>query len=139
MLHKISDLVKYATDASPYRFVPQVVVLAETVEDISALFGYAHRRGRNIVFRGAGTSLNGQAQGEDILVDVQRHWTGVEVLDGGARARIAPGTTVVRANITLSRYGRVLGPDPASAGVATVGGVVANNACGMTAGTTRNS
>src|ERR1700681_4001880 len=51
VLHKISDLVKYATDASPYRFVPQVVVLAETVEDISALFGYAHRRGRNIVFR----------------------------------------------------------------------------------------
>ncbi|MBV8350248.1 MAG: FAD-binding oxidoreductase [Mycolicibacterium sp.] len=139
VLHTVSDLVKYATDASPYRFVPQVVVLAETVEDIAALFAYAHRHGRKIVFRAAGTSLNGQAQGEDILVDVRRHWTGVEVLDGGARARIAPGTTVVRANIALSRHGRVLGPDPASASVATVGGVVANNACGMTAGTTRNS
>ena len=34
VLYKVSDLVKYATDASPYRFVPQVVVLAETVEDI---------------------------------------------------------------------------------------------------------
>ena len=30
VLHKISDLVRYATDASPYRFVPQVVVIAET-------------------------------------------------------------------------------------------------------------
>ncbi|MGW3510081.1 FAD-binding and (Fe-S)-binding domain-containing protein [Streptomyces sp. NPDC000994] len=139
VLHKVSDLVKYATDASPYRFVPQVVVIAETVEDVSRIFAYAHSHGRTVVFRSAGTSLNGQAQGEDILVEVRRHWTGVEVLDGGARARIAPGTTVVRANITLARHGRVMGPDPASAAVATIGGVVANNAAGMTAGTTRNS
>lgn len=139
VLHKVSDLVKYATDASPYRFVPQVVVIAETVEDVSRLFAYAHSHGRKIVFRAAGTSVNGQAQGEDILIDVRRHWTGVEVLDGGARARIAPGTTVLRANITLARHGRIMGPDPASGSVAAVGGVVANNASGMTAGTTRNS
>ncbi|MGW9032095.1 FAD-binding protein [Streptomyces sp. NPDC055722] len=139
VLHKVSDLVKYATDASPYRFIPQAVVIAETVEDISRLFAYALSHGRKIVFRAAGTSLNGQSQGEDILVDVRRHWTGVEVLEDGARARIAPGTTVARANITLARHGRKMGPDPASASVATVGGVVANNACGMSAGTTRNS
>ena len=86
-----------------------------------------------------GTCLNGQAQGEDILVDVRRHWAGIEVLDGGARARILPGTTVWRANTTLARHGRLLGPDPASALACTLGGVVANNASGMTAGTTRNS
>lgn len=139
VLHKISDLVRYASDASPYRFVPQVVVLAEDVDDISAVFSYAHGKGRDVVFRAAGTSLNGQAQGEDILVDVRRHWAGVEVLDDGARARIRPGTTVVRANAALARYGRLLGPDPASAIACTLGGVVANNASGMTAGTTRNS
>ncbi|MFH9419330.1 FAD-binding and (Fe-S)-binding domain-containing protein [Streptomyces sp. NPDC017529] len=139
VLHGISDLVRYASDASPYRFVPQVVVLAEDVDDISAVFSYAHGKGRNVVFRAAGTSLNGQAQGEDILVDVRRHWAGVEVLDGGARARIRPGTTVVRANAALARHGRLLGPDPASAIACTLGGVVANNASGMTAGTTRNS
>ncbi|MFE5741679.1 FAD-binding and (Fe-S)-binding domain-containing protein [Streptomyces celluloflavus] len=139
VLHTISDLVRYASDASPYRFVPQVVVVAEDLDDISAVFSYAHGKGRNIVFRAAGTSLNGQAQGEDILVDVRRHWTGIEVLDDGARARIRPGTTVLRANATLARYGRLLGPDPASAIACTLGGVVANNASGMTAGTTRNS
>lgn len=139
VLHKISDLVRYASDASPYRFVPQVVVMAEDVDDISAVFSYAHGKGRAVVFRAAGTSLNGQAQGEDILVDVRRHWTGVEVEDDGARARVQPGTTVVRANATLARHGRLLGPDPASAIACTLGGVVANNASGMTAGTTRNS
>ncbi|MGW4163120.1 FAD-binding and (Fe-S)-binding domain-containing protein [Streptomyces sp. NPDC004788] len=139
VLGRISDLVRYASDASPYRFVPQVVVVAEDVDDVSAIFSYAHGKGREVVFRAAGTSLNGQAQGEDILVDVRRHWAGVEVLDGGARVRIRPGTTVVRANAALAPHGRVLGPDPASAIACTLGGVVANNASGMTAGTTRNS
>ncbi|MFF8616580.1 FAD-binding and (Fe-S)-binding domain-containing protein [Streptomyces sp. NPDC015350] len=139
VLSKVSDLVKYASDASPYRFVPQVVVVPEDIDDVSAILSYAHGRGREVVFRAAGTSLNGQAQGEDILVDVRHHWAGIEVLDDGARARIRPGTTVLRANATLARYGRLLGPDPASAIACTIGGVVANNASGMTAGTTRNS
>ncbi|MET7416639.1 FAD-binding and (Fe-S)-binding domain-containing protein [Streptomyces rubiginosohelvolus] len=139
VLCKISDLVRYASDASPYRFLPRVVLVPEDLDDVSAILSYAHGKGRSVVFRAAGTSLNGQAQGEDILVDVRRHWTGVEVLDDGARARILPGTTVMRANATLARYGRLLGPDPASAIACTLGGVVANNASGMTAGTTRNS
>ncbi|MEV8447072.1 FAD-binding and (Fe-S)-binding domain-containing protein [Streptomyces parvus] len=139
VLWKISDLVRYASDASPYRFLPRVVLVPEDLDDVSAILSYAHGKGRSVVFRAAGTSLNGQAQGEDILVDVRRHWTGVEVLDDGARARILPGTTVMRANATLARYDRLLGPDPASAIACTLGGVVANNASGMTAGTTRNS
>uniref|UniRef100_A0AAU2JKT1 D-lactate dehydrogenase (cytochrome) n=1 Tax=Streptomyces sp. NBC_00049 TaxID=2903617 RepID=A0AAU2JKT1_9ACTN len=139
VLWKVSDLVSYASDASPYRFVPQVVVIAEDIDDVSAVLSYARGRQREVVFRAAGTSLNGQAQGEDILVDVRRHWSGIEVLDGGRRARIRPGTTVARANAALARHGRILGPDPASAIACTLGGVVANNASGMTAGTTRNS
>ncbi|WP_435059159.1 FAD-binding and (Fe-S)-binding domain-containing protein [Streptomyces sp. bgisy060] len=139
VLSKVSDLVRYASDASPYRFVPQVVVVAEDLDDVSAVLSYAHGKGREVVFRAAGTSLNGQAQGEDVLVDVRRHWAGIELLDGGARARIRPGTTVLRANAALAPHGRVLGPDPASAVACTIGGVVANNASGMTAGTTRNS
>ncbi|MFD8633704.1 MULTISPECIES: FAD-binding and (Fe-S)-binding domain-containing protein [unclassified Streptomyces] len=139
VLWKVSDLVRYASDASPYRFVPQVVVIAEDLDDVSAVLSYAHGRQRDVVFRAAGTSLNGQAQGEDILVDVRRHWAGIEVLDGGRRARIRPGTTVMRANAALARHGRILGPDPASAIACTLGGVVANNSSGMTAGTTRNA
>ena len=83
--HKLSDLVRYASDASPYRFVPQVVVIAETADDVAAVLRYAREHAREIVFRAAGTSLNGQSQGTDILVDVRRHWTGVEVLNGVRR------------------------------------------------------
>ncbi|OIV38900.1 FAD-binding oxidoreductase [Mangrovactinospora gilvigrisea] len=137
--HRITDLVRYASDASAYRFVPQVVVVAETVQDVSAILAYARRTGRSAVFRAAGTSLNGQAQGDDILVDVRRAWQSVQVLDEARRVRVGPGTTVARANATLARHGRRLGPDPASSIAATLGGVVANNASGMNAGITANS
>jgi D-lactate dehydrogenase len=69
---------------------------------------------------------------------VRRHWTGVEMIPGTTRARIKPGTTIARANVIISRHGRILGPDPASSIVATIGGTISNNASGMTAGTTRN-
>ena len=121
VLHKISDLVRYASDASPYRMVPRVVVIAETVDDVATVLRFARENRRHVVFRAAGTSLNGQAQGDDILVDVRRDWTGVEVLEGGKKARIQPGTTVGRTNITLSRHGRLMGPDPASSSACTVG------------------
>jgi D-lactate dehydrogenase len=39
VLHTISDLVRYASDASPYRFVPQVVVIAETEDDVAQCSG----------------------------------------------------------------------------------------------------
>ncbi|MFX4292104.1 FAD-binding and (Fe-S)-binding domain-containing protein [Streptomyces bohaiensis] len=139
VLWRVTDLVSYASDASPYRFVPRVVVIARHTADVAAVLGYARRHGRDVVFRAGGTSLNGQAQGEDILVDVRRHWAGATPSADGTRLRVLPGTTVQRANAALARHGRVLGPDPASAIAATLGGVVANNASGMTAGTTRNS
>lgn len=138
MLHKISDLVRYASDASPYRFVPQAVVLADGIDDVATLFRFAQQHGRSIVFRAGGSSLNGQAQGEDILVDVRRNWASAAMIPGTTQARIKPGITIARTNAIIARDGRVLGPDPASSIVATVGGTIANNASGMTAGTTRN-
>jgi D-lactate dehydrogenase len=131
------DLVRYATDASPYRMVPAAVVIARDTSDISNALRFARRAGRSAVFRAGGTSLSGQAQTDDLLVDVRKHWYGIHVLDERAlQVRVRPGTTVGQVNATLQPYGRVLGPDPASSNVACVGGVVSNNASGMTAGTT---
>ena len=136
---RVTDLVKYATDASPYRFFPQVVIVAESVEQIAETLQYAKQNHRSVTFRASGSSLNGQSQGDDILIDVRDCFNGVEVLADGRYAKIKPGTIIAAANRALLPYDRVLGPDPASGGVATVGGVVANNASGMTAGTKLNS
>ena len=45
VLHRISDLVRYASDASPYRYLPQVVVLPRAVDDVRALLAYCARTG----------------------------------------------------------------------------------------------
>jgi len=139
VLHRISDLVRYASDASPYRYVPQVVVRPRTVDDVRAILAYCGRTGRHATFRAGGTSLNGQSQSDDILIDVRRHWAGMAVEDGGARLRARPGTILAHANAILKPLGRRLGPDPASANVATIGGVIANNAGGMRCTLERNS
>ena len=139
MLHRISDLVRYASDASPYRYLPQVVVLPRTVDDVRAILDYCARTGRHATFRAGGTSLNGQSQSDDILIDVRRHWAGMVVEDGGARLRARPGTILAHANAILRPVGRRLGPDPACADVATIGGVIANNAGGMRCTLERNA
>ena len=133
------DLIRYASDASPYRLIPKVVVMARATGDIAKVFGYARRTHTPVVLRGGGTSLNGQAQTDGILVDVRRHWRGIEVLDGGDRARLRPGTVLGYANRVLAGHGSRLGPDPASTDIATVGGVIANNSGGMRCGVTEDS
>src|SRR6516162_3935295 len=77
VLSRPIDLIRFATDASPYRLFPKVVVIARTVDDVRKLLEYARQRHESVTFRAAGTSLSGQAQGDGILVDVRRHWAGV--------------------------------------------------------------
>src|SRR5829696_2937466 len=139
VLTRVIDLVRYASDASPYRLIPKAIVMARDVGDISKVLDYAHARKVPVTFRAGGTSLNGQSQTDGILVDVRRHWSGVEVLDDGARARVRPGTVLGHANRVLAPYGRKLGPDPASTDIACVGGVVANNSGGMRCGVVADS
>jgi D-lactate dehydrogenase len=131
VLYRAIDLVRYASDASPYRLVPQVVVLPQTTDDIVKLFRYCRETGRHATFRAAGTSLNGQSQSDDILIDVRRHWYGVNVEDGGRRVQARPGMILGHINSLLKQHGRRLGPDPASLDSCTIGGVIANNAGGM--------
>ncbi len=139
VLARASDLVRYASDASPYRLLPQVVVMARDAADVAKTLAFGRRSGIPVTFRAGGTSLNGQGQSEGILVDVRRHFSGVAVEDDGARARVKPGTVLGHANRVLAPHGRKLGPDPASTDIACVGGVIANNSGGMRCGVTRDS
>ena len=103
VLSRPIDLVRYASDASPYRLFPKVVVIAQNVEDVRKALAYARRHQESVTFRAAGTSLSGQAQGDGMLIDVRRHWAGVEVENGGRRLRARPGTILARANLALHR------------------------------------
>ncbi|MFT3864099.1 MAG: FAD-binding and (Fe-S)-binding domain-containing protein [Solirubrobacterales bacterium] len=139
VLARPGDLVRYASDASPYRKLPRAVVMAKEAEDVAELLAFGRERGIPVTFRAGGTSLNGQGQTDGILVDVRRHFGGLAVLEDGAAVRLGTGTILGHANRVLAPYGRRLGPDPASTDIATVGGVVANNSGGMRCGVTKDS
>ncbi len=139
VLSRPGDLVRYASDASPYRLLPRAVVMAKEADDVAKLLAFGRAQGIPVTFRAGGTSLNGQGQTDGILVDVRRHFRGLTVEEDGAAARVGTGTILGHVNKVLAPLGRRLGPDPASTDVATVGGVVANNSGGMRCGVTKDS
>jgi D-lactate dehydrogenase len=139
VLGRAIDLVRYASDASPYRMVPQAVVMAHDAVDVAKVLAFGRRESIPVTFRAGGTSLNGQGQTDGILVDVRRHFSRVEVLEDGAAVRCRPGIVLGRVNRVLAKHQRRIGPDPASTDIATVGGVIANNSGGMRCGVTHDA
>jgi D-lactate dehydrogenase len=139
VLTRALDLIRYASDASPYRLIPQAVAVPRHTDDVVALLRCATEHGTPLVFRAGGTSLNGQSQTDSVLVDVRRHWRAIRIEDGGARARVGPGAVLGHVNRLLARHERRIGPDPASTNIACAGGVIANNSGGMRCGVVADS
>ncbi|HLS65090.1 MAG TPA: FAD-dependent oxidoreductase, partial [Ruania sp.] len=123
-------------DASHYLLTPRAVVTPESLPELVAALTAAHRARLPVAFRAGGTSLSGQSGTDGVLIDTRRHFGRVEILDEARRVRCQPGAVLRRVNAMLARYGRCLGPDPASEIACTVGGVVANNSSGMTSSVT---
>ena len=133
------DLVAMSHDASHYLLTPHTVALPESIEQVAGLLEHASRTGSPLTFRSGGTSLSGQGVTNQMLVDTRAGFRDIEVLDAGARVRVQPGATVRQVNARLARFGRRLGPDPASEIACTIGGVIANNSSGMACGTEQNT
>src|SRR5665647_3525488 len=60
----------YSTDASGYRVVPEVVVVAASTDDLVAAATVAAETGLTLVARGAASSTAGQAIGPGIVLDL---------------------------------------------------------------------
>lgn len=136
---RLIDRVSMAHDASHYLLIPEVVITGTSTEQVAHVMAQAHAEGKHVTFRSGGTSLSGQALSDSILLDVRKNFRGVTVLDGGERVRCQPGATIRNVNAHLLRFGRKLGPDPASEIACTVGGVVSDNSSGMACGTELNT
>ncbi len=139
VLDRPIELIAFASDASFYRLIPKAVVFAGCVEDIRRLFCLSHERKVPMTFRAAGTSLSGQAISDGILVEVARHWRGLQVLEGGAKVRVQPGVIGAQVNHALRAFRAKMGPDPASINTCTVGGILSNNSSGMCCGVAQNA
>lgn len=121
----------YSTDASNYRIEPVGVVIPRTEEDAAAAVETALRLGVAILPRGGGTSLAGQAVGHALVVDFSKFMNDILDLNTETRTvRVQPGICLEQLNRRLKPTGLMFGPDPSTVRIATVGGVVGNNATG---------
>ena len=135
----ISDRYSYASGASFYYLVPAAVVQPANLEEIRALFQFSQSRKIPMVFRTGGTSLSGQAITDGILVDLSRYWQAAKVLDHGNAVQVQPGIIGAQVNQLLKKFGRKIGPDPASINAAMMGGILSNNSSGMCCGVVQNA
>jgi len=121
----------YSTDASLYQIQPVGVVLPRSVADMQASMEIAARHRVPVLGRGGGSSLAGQAVGAALVLDTSKYMNRILGIDVEARtATVEPGITVAALNRALAPLGLMLGPDPASADRATIGGCVGNNSSG---------
>jgi len=121
----------YASDASIFEILPAGVVFPRDTEDLVRLTEIAVQEGMTLTARGGGSGIAGEALGRGLIVELGRFMNRVEGYDEATgEVTVQPGLVLDRLNAFLAPYGRMIGPDPSSAGRCTVGGVVANDATG---------
>ncbi len=116
-----------------YRQMPMVVVLPDTVEQVSAILRWCHDHQVKVVPRGAGTSLSG---GSLPLADAVLLGMGKfnRVLDVDLQNRVAvvqPGVTNLGVTKAVEGHGFYYAPDPSSQIACSIGGNIAENSGGV--------
>ena len=129
----------WGTDAGFYRLVPKIVIRSSNEKEVSKILEAASKFDVPVTFRAAGTSLSGQAVSDSVLIVAGKNWERYMVSEDASEITLEPGIVGARVNAILKPYGRKFGPDPASIGSCMVGGIVMNNASGMSCGTHANS
>lgn len=116
-----------------YRQPPMLVVLPETVEQVSAILRWCHGEGVRVVPRGSGTSLSGGALplADAVLLGMGKF---KRVLDIDYEDRVAvvqPGVTNLAITQAVEGRGFYYAPDPSSQIACSIGGNVAENSGGV--------
>jgi D-lactate dehydrogenase len=127
------------TDAGFYRLIPAMVVRVESEREVIAVMQACSELRIPVTFKAGGTSLSGQTITDSVLIEIGDGFSGFSTPDQGATVNLQCGITGGLANMRLARYGRRIGPDPASILSAKIGGIVSNNASGGAFGIKNNS
>ena len=116
-----------------YRQLPLVVVLPETVAQVSRILKYCHDRNIKVVPRGSGTSLSGGALPlEDAVLLVMSRFNRILEIDYANRVVVAqPGVTNLGITHAVEQEGFYYAPDPSSQIACSIGGNVAENSGGV--------
>ncbi len=134
VISETSEMRVYESDGlTAYRQLPFVVVLPETVEQVSAVLRYCHKTGLKVVPRGAGTSLSGGALplGDGVLLGLAKFNRILDIDYANRTATVQPGVTNLAITKAVEGRGFYYAPDPSSQIACTIGGNVAENSGGV--------
>ncbi|MDO5628393.1 MAG: FAD-binding and (Fe-S)-binding domain-containing protein [Mobilicoccus sp.] len=119
----------YASDASIYRRIPAAVLEPRHPAEVADAVRWARARGLAVTSRGGGTSVAGNAIGEGLVIDTSRHLTDITIDRASQTAVVGPGVVCDALREAAAPH-LTYGPDPSTHSRCTIGGMVANNACG---------
>lgn len=136
------DCLAYSRDMSIHVGAPQAVVFANGTEQVSKILALANSAKVPVVARGTGSSVTGAvlpAKG-GVVLDFTRMNAVKEINRADGYAVIEPGVVCNALNAKLAPT-HFFPPDPGSAAIATIGGMISTNASGVRAakyGTTKD-
>ncbi len=134
VVETVNEMRAFESDGlTAYRQLPLVVVLPETVKQVSRILKYCNERGIKIVPRGSGTSLSGGALPlEDAVLLVMSRFSRILDIDFENRVVVAqPGVTNLGISNAVADEGFYYAPDPSSQIACSIGGNVAENSGGV--------
>lgn len=133
---KTADLYVYSSDASIHQSIPEIVLIPKKAEHVQEILKIANENKIPVTPRGAGTSLAGNAVPvkSGIVLDMKGMNKVIEIRIEDLYCKVEPGVINDELNKEIEKFGFFFPPTPASGNVATIGGMIGNNASGMRAG-----
>ncbi len=134
VIHAEEALRAYECDGlMAYKQLPMVVVLPDSVDQVSRILKYCYTEGINVVPRGAGTGLSGGALplADGVTLGLGKFSKVLDV-DYDNRCVVAqPGVTNLGITHAVEQDGFYYAPDPSSQIACSIGGNIAENSGGV--------
>jgi FAD/FMN-containing dehydrogenase len=119
-------------DMSVHVGVPDLVVYAQTTEQISSIMQLANQEKIPVTIQGSGTSVTGASLPVEggILLDVHKMNKILEINKENFYARVEPGVICMDLNRALAKQNLMFPPNPGSELIASIGGMMSTNSSG---------
>ena len=146
VLANLEERYCYANDASNIKYdfkIPDLVVFAETIEDVQTIVKYANQHEIPIIARGAGTNMVGACvcNKGGIILNFSKMNKILEINPQNMTAKVQPGVILGHLKNEVESLGLYYPPDPSNYKISTIGGSIAlcsGGAKSFKYGTTKN-
>ena len=139
----VEDRLCYSYDATNISYMPEMVVLPLTTQEVVDVVKYAHKNKIPLVTRGTGTGYTGGSLPVKggIVMSLEQMDKILEIDQDKKYVVVEPGVITLDLKNEVAKNGLLYAPDPSSDKMSSIGGNVAENAGGLKGrkyGVTRN-